>query len=327
MRYFSENNRTDRRKAVSAHLTGGFTLLEALVTIGLAAVILAIYSALLMGVYFLSRTEFGVQATSFVQEGLDALRTLEYEDLLDRTDGNLLGLTFTRGDWAVFDDSGDNVLRLPIVADDLGGETGLVALPGNYRNDFTVTADVKARNLSVSGWSAGLALRYRDSENHYRFRFSAGGIAFDEVVQGVETTLWSQSSTYDKDTWYELEVIASGDQFTLKRNGVTLTTVTDDTFATGDVAIISLDGALVDANDVSVTEGSTTSWDFESDEEGAMPDDWRRISAFDLPDGNATLTIEDYLGQTDMKKATVTVSWEETALTKTATGTVVITSP
>lgn len=324
---FSRQKGSGRRRAALAHIPCGFTLLEALVTIGLAAVILAIYSALLMGVYFLSRTEFGVQATSFVQEGLDALRTLEYDDLLDRTEGNLLGLTFTRGDWAVFDDGGDNVLRLPIATDDLGGETGLAALPGNYRTDFTVTADVKARNLSASGWSAGLAVRYRDSENHYRYRFAAGGIAFDEVYQGTVTTLWSQSATYNKDTWYELEVIASGDQFTLKRGGITLTTVTDDTFATGDVAIISLDGALVDANDVSVTEGSTTTWDFESDEEGAMPDDWRRISAFSLPDGNATLTIEDYLGQADMKKATVIVSWTETALTKTATGTVVITSP
>ena len=126
----------------------GFTLLEALLTIGLAAVILAIYSALLMGVYFLSRTEFGVQATSFVQEGLDALRTLEYEDLTNRTDGNPLGLAFTRGDWNVVDDSGDQILRLPLAETDMGGETGLVVLPGNYRTDFTMTADVKVRGAA-----------------------------------------------------------------------------------------------------------------------------------------------------------------------------------
>jgi len=316
----------DRRKA-AARPDGGFTLLEALVTIGLAAVILAIYSALLMGVYFLSRTEFGVQATSFVQEGLDALRTLEYEELLDRTDGNLLGLAFTRGGWKVIDDAGNSVLRLPLATDDLGGETGLAALPGNYRTDFTYTADVRARTLSPLGWSSGVAVRYRDSENHYRFRFAAGGIAFDKVYHGTATTLWSQSATYNKDTWYELQVIATGNQFTLKRDGVTLTTVTDDSFLIGDLAIISLSGALVDADNVSVTEGATTTWDFESDDTGSMPDDWRRLSAFDLPEGMVTLSIENYLSQADMKKATVTVTWLETNLTKTATGTVVITSP
>jgi len=297
------------------------------VTIGLAAVILAIYSALLMGVYFLSRTEFGVQATSFVQEGLDALRTLEYDELIDRTDGNLLGLAFTRGDWRVIDDAGNSVLRLPIAEDDLGGETGLAVLPGNYRSDFTLTADIRARGLSPSGWNSGLAVRYRDSENHYRFRFTAGGIAFDKVYHGTATTLWSQSATYNKDTWYGLQVIASGNQLTLKRDGVTLTTITDDTFTMGDLGVISLSGALVDVDEVSITEGTTTTWTFESDETGSMPDDWKRLNAFDLPDGTVALSIENYLSQADMKKATVTVTWTETALTKSATGTVVITSP
>ncbi len=325
--HLPRDKRRGRRKAASAR-AGGFTLLEALLTIGLAAVILAIYSALLMGVYFLSRTEFGVQATSFVQEGLDALRTLDYSELSDRTDGNLLGLSFTRGDWAVYDDSGNNVLRLPLAADALGDETGLAVLPGNYRTDFTsFKAKVRARTLSPTGWGAGLAFRYRDAENYYRLRFAAGGIALDEIRQGAVTTLWSQSSTYNKDTWYELEVVASGDQITLKRDTITLTTVTDDTFVIGDLAVIAIGDALVDVDDVSVTESGTTSWDFEADEEGLMPDDWRRLSAFDLPDGTAALTIEEYLGQADMKKATVTVTWSETALTKTATGTVVITSP
>ncbi|MEA3249212.1 MAG: hypothetical protein U9Q03_02545 [Patescibacteria group bacterium] len=327
MSYFRNNKQSSRRRAASAHSDDGFTLLEALVTIGLAAVILSIYSALLMGVYFLSRTEFGVQATSFVQEGLDALRTLEYEDLLDRTDGNLLGLSFTRGSWTVADDSGDQILRLPLAVTAIGDETGMAVVPGNHRTDCTLTADVRARGVSPSGWGTGIAIRYRDAENHYRFRFTAGGIAFDEVKEGVVTTLWSQSATYNKDTWYELEVVASDDQFTLKRNSTTLTTVTDDTFAIGDLAIIALDDALVDVNDVSVVEGSTTSWDFESDALGVMANDWRRLSAYDLPDGTATLSIENYLGQAEMKKATVTVTWTETALTKSSTGTVVITSP
>ncbi len=302
----------------------GFTLLEALVTIGLTVIILSVYTAMLTSVYHISRTQFKIQSTGFVQEGLDVLRGLNHDDLVNRTDGNLLGLAFTRGDWKIAGGS-DNKLELSTPADNWHDETGLAILPGNYREDFTFTADVKTQSSSPSGWGAGLAFRYRDAENHYRFRFTSGGIAFDEIYQGTATTLWSQSTTYDTDVWYELEATVIGDQFTLKRNGVTLTTVTDTRFSTGDLALITLNEALVKFNDVVVTGNGAGSWDFDSEPDDEYPDEWRRFSPYDLPGGGATLTISDYLGQSDMKQATVTVFWSQADSNKSVSGSSIIT--
>ncbi|MFH1046980.1 MAG: hypothetical protein V1738_01655 [Patescibacteria group bacterium] len=303
----------------------GFTLLEALVTIGLTVIILSVYTAMLTSVYYISRTQFGIQATGFVQEGLDVLRTLEHDDLLNRTDGNLLGLAFTRGEWSVTGGN-DNVLELQAPTNESWhSETGLAILPGNYRDDFTFTADVLVASGSPIGWGTGLAFRYRDEENHYRFRFGSGGIALDEVYRGTITTLWTQSATYNKNVWYEIEVVTNGDQITLRRNGVNLTTVTNTRFTTGDLALIALSNALVSFDDVAVSGDGADSWSFEDYPDNEYPDEWRRFNAFDLPGGDIKLTIENYLGQADMKKATVTASWRETGATKEISGSSIIT--
>jgi hypothetical protein len=300
----------------------GFTLLEALVTIGLAVIVLSIYTSMLTAVYYISRSQYGIQATGFVQEGLDVLHTIDYDELLNRTNGNLLGLSFTRGVWSV---TSDKTLQMSVPTTAWSQETGLAVLPGNYRNDFTFTADVRALNASPSGWGAGIAFRYRDSENHYRFRFSSGGIAFDKVYQGTVTTLWSQSSTYSKDTWYTLSVTASANQFILKRNGVTVSTWTDDTYTTGDLALLTLNSAIADFDNVSVTGDGAGTWNFNGETNGTYPDEWRRFGPFDLPAGLATLTLSDYLGLPDLKQATVTVSWGEAGITRSATGSSIIT--
>jgi hypothetical protein len=231
----------------------------------------------------------------------------------------------TRGDWKVTDDSGDHLLSLPAAVTPILEETGLAVLPGNYREDFDLTADVRALSSSPAGWGIGLAFRYRDAENHYRFRFTAGGIAFDKVKQGVVTTEWSQGLAYTTDTWYELRVIATGNSYELKKNGVTLTTVTDSDFLTGDLALLALNDAIADFDDVSVTEDMVmTSWNFDSETLDEMPVAWQRMSVSDLPSGAGTLTIEDHLNQPDMKRVTVTITWKDGEKTRTATGTTII---
>jgi len=323
MSWSSRTTLVGRRRA-AVEKRAGFTLLEALVTIGLTVIILSVYTAMLTAVYHISRMQFGIQATGFVQEGLDVLRTLEHDELLNRADDRLLALSYTRGDWEITGGS-DKKLELTDPAPNWGGETGLAVLPGNYRNDFTYTAKVLVQDASPNDWRAGLALRYRDSENHYRFRIVSNGIAFDEIYQGTLNTLWSQSGTYSKDTWYELEVVVSEDQFTLKRNGVTLTTVTDSRFATGDLALLALEDALVQFNDVVVAGDGAGSWNFDDETNGEYPEEWRRFTPYDLPQGDATLTISDYLGQPEMKQATVTVSWSEAGVIRDITGSSIIT--
>ncbi|OIO51334.1 hypothetical protein COY93_04150 [Candidatus Uhrbacteria bacterium CG_4_10_14_0_8_um_filter_58_22] len=304
----------------TAHSAAGFTLLEALVTIGLVAMLLSVFTALITAVHYVSYTRFNFQAASFIQEGLESLRIVDFDDLTDREDGRLLGQAFNRGHWAVTDD----MLKIAIPAPDLIDETGLAVLPGSYRNDFTFTAQVRADAGSPVGWGTGIALRYRDSENHYRYRFTSGGLAFDRVYRGAMQTLWTQGGGFNPGIWYTLEVEAVGDQFVLKRNGLVLTTVTDATLPSGDLALLSLNGAISDFNDVTVSGDEPGSWNFDGDGGDELPEDWRRFGPFDLPGGNATLTISDYLAQSGMKQASMTVSWTEAGRPKTMTGSSII---
>ncbi len=301
----------------------GFTIMEALVTIGLTAMLLAVFTAMLATTVFLRRAQYGLQAANFIQEELDTLRTLRFDDLLTRTDGAFLGVPMTRGPWKVKADatapSGANAYAMETAQTALNEETGLAVMPGNYRDDFIFIAKVKVLSSPPSGWGAGIAFRYRDAENHYRFRFSSGGIALDKVSQGTKTTLWSQSATYNADTWYTLEVDAVGANLTLKKNGTTLTTVIDGTFATGDLALLALNGAKVRADDVSVTfNAATATWNFDGDAADSVPKDWQRMSVVDLPSGQGTLTIANYLGDANIKKITAKVQWTDLGVTRSA---------
>jgi len=319
--------RTFRKPDRTGTVPAGFSLLEAIIAITLSAMLLGIFTTMIVASFFLRRTEHDVQAIDFIQEELDTLRTLPFTELLNRTDGLFLGIPFTRGDWQVYNYSGNNALRLGTATDEeFIDESGLAVLPGNYRDNFTFTAKIRARSTSPVGWGVGLAFRYRDAENHYRYRFTANGIALDKVVQGTVTTIWSQSVTYSTGVWYELEIDADNEIIALLKNSLVLTTEVDDTFTAGDLALLALDGAIVDFDDVAVvTLAESDSWNFNSDPTGVLPAEWRRFSIFDMPDGDGTLTIEDYLGQTDMKKATVTVTWSDLTRTRSAMESTIIT--
>lgn len=311
-------NRTDRRG------DAGFTLLESLIAISLAAMFLAIYSTMLTSSFFLRRTASNIQAANLVQEELDALRSVDFADVTLRTDGAFLGIPVQRGDWEVADDSGTKVLRLKEAASSLNGETGLAVLPGNYRGNFDLSAKITVDPSSPSGWDAGIGLRYIDSENHYRFRVTSGGVAFDLVHQGTVTTLWSQSTAIATGSVQTLRVVATDDAFDLYRNDVYLDTVTDATFLEGDIAVMSIDDALIDVDDVSVDTPSSETWDFESESVGDFPEDWKRIGYWDLTNGSGTLTVTDYLSQPTLKEAVVTISWTDGGSTRSTTGATII---
>lgn len=305
-------------------------MLEALVAVGLTAMLLAVFSTILFSTVFLRRTQANIQAVNFIQEEIDSLRSLPFDELTLRTNGNFLGVARHRGTWGVSAVSGTpsaaNALSHTAAGTATVEQTGLALLPGNYRDDFTsFTAKVKVRSSPPSGWGAGLAFRYRDAENHYRFRISSGGSALDKVVRGVRTTVWSNTTANAANTWYTLDVSATGGTIVVKRNGVTLTTQTDSAFTEGDVALLTLNSALADFDDVAVTDASGTStWNFDADAAGSLPTDWRRLSPFDLPGGNGTLTIANYLGDADIKQATVNVTWTDGGVTRSSSGTTLI---
>jgi prepilin-type N-terminal cleavage/methylation domain-containing protein len=303
----------------------GFTLLETVITIALAATIFAVYASVVASVIFLRRTQYEVQAATLLQEELETLRTLPYTELIARTNGALLGIPLQRGSWTVQSVGGSNAVTNGATPTASVEETGLLIAPGNYREDATFRADVRVASTSPSGWGGGIVFRYRDAENHYRWRFTAGGIALDRVYRGTRTTLWSQSTAHSTNIWYVLEVVASGSSLTLKRNGTTLATVSDSTFTGGDLGVLSLNNGTVAADNVTVIEGGvTTTYAFTSDAVGALPDAWVRRSYVDLPTGTGTLTIANYLGETTLKQATVTVTWRDGLFTKSRSASTLI---
>ncbi|MDD5251368.1 MAG: hypothetical protein PHT12_01895 [Patescibacteria group bacterium] len=278
---------------------------------------------MLTSTFFLRRASANVQAANFIQEELDTLHTLPFAELTNRTEGNFLGLPIQRGTWSVADDLTDGQghrLAITTTAAAIVNETGLVVVPGNYRDDFTFSAKVKPGSSSPSGWGVVLAFRYRDAENHYRIRFTAAGYALEKVYHGVKTTLWSNTSSCSTGPggscwdWRTIEVSASNNVITVKMNGSTLTTYTDtsNVFLTGDLVLMSVASAKIAFDDVAVTEASgTTTWNFTADAVGPLPATWQRLSWADLTGGQGLLTIENYLSETSMKKATVTIRWTD----------------
>lgn len=314
---------------LDSHSGKGFTLLETLVTIGLASVLLSVYGALLGVSMFMRQTQNNVHAANFIQEELDSLHTLTFADLTTRTNGVPLGVAYNRGPWMIKNvagaPSGTKVFGMGVAQTAIVEETGLIMFPGNQRTDATLIAKSYVSSSSPAGWGSGIAFRYRDAQNHYRFRYSSGGIALDKIAGGTKTTLWSQSATYNTNTWYTLEVVMSGTGFTLKKNGTTLTTVTDATFAKGDAGLITLNAGLVNFDDVSVTENAvTTTWNFDTETDGDVPTEWERMGPYDLPSGTITLTIADYLSDSTIKQATTTVTWSSGSVTKTVSGSTLI---
>lgn len=309
--------------------SAGFTLMETLIAVAMTAVILAIFTSATSSIVFLRKAGYSIQAANFVREELDSLRTIPFSELINRVNGDFLALSLTRGPWKIKTvanpPSGTRVMAMETAQAALNHETALAVLPGNYHQDFDFTSKFNVLPSSPSGWGAAIAFDYRDPDNNYRFRFTNGGIALDKVYHGTATTLWSQSATYNTNTWYTLRVVTSGASITLYKNGVSLTTLADATFSTGDAALMTLDGALVYVDDVSLTENSVTaSYDFDADAVGQMPTAWQRFAYFDLPDGSASLTIADYLGQSTIKQVTATVTWTDQGNTKTMTGTTLI---
>lgn len=303
----------------------GFTLAETLVTIGLTTMLFATYFAILSGVIFLRRAQYDVQAAAFLQEELESLRIAPFTSLTTRTDGNFLNVPVQRGGWTVQTVGGHQAMKLATAQTAVVEETGLMIVPGNAKEDFTFSAEVRIDSSSPAGWGGGLVFGYRDAENHYRFRYRSGGMALDKVVNGVRTTIWSQNVSLSTDTWYTLEVVATSNSFVLKRNGVTLTTQGDGTFPSGDLGIIALNSAQMAFDTVSVTEGSTTSSrDFNADTVGSVPTDWVRRSYKDLPTGTGTLTISDYQGDATIKSATAKITWRDGLFTRSRTAATLI---
>ncbi|MBC7249373.1 MAG: DUF1080 domain-containing protein [Anaerolineae bacterium] len=107
-------------------------------------------------------------------------------------------------------------------------------------DDFAV--EVEAQKITGPDVnSQGIAFRIQDAKNYYSFNVSSTGMyRFVRVVDSEWTTLvdWTNSPAINKgEGLNHLRVICNGSRFSFYVNGVHLTDATDDTFASGDIAL------------------------------------------------------------------------------------------
>jgi hypothetical protein len=102
----------------------------------------------------------------------------------------------------------------------------------------------------------GVAFRYQDGNNHYRFEWLRQGSALRlvKIENGVWTTLAETPGAYVMGLMYHLEVVAQGSQIEIFLDGAPLFSVTDPAFAFGTVALVSDGNAGSVFDNVEVTE-------------------------------------------------------------------------
>lgn len=102
--------------------------------------------------------------------------------------------------------------------------------------DYRFTASV----VSSTG-TVGLAFRYRDPRNHYRFELDPGGLGsrLVKVVEGAQEELWGGQPGYAAGVPLLATVECLGQRIACYINGVQLCEVADDAFERGRIALFT----------------------------------------------------------------------------------------
>lgn len=112
-----------------------------------------------------------------------------------------------------------------------------IAETGELLTDTVLRATVSLFDRGA----AGLVVRYRDPDNHYRFSFDVerGERLLVRRRGGHTEALWSDRFEAQRQVAYDVVVRAIADQLTVFWNGVPLCHVEDDTQTTGYVGLYS----------------------------------------------------------------------------------------
>ena len=289
----------------------GVVFIEVIVAIAVIVVILVIYSASLRSLALNKKTRLMNLATSLISEELEAIRTIPFASLTNRIDAPFVGIAYNKGNFKVKKDTGTsppNVLNLSSSTNPT--EPQIALLPGGSYDDFTYEVKANVLSDSPTGWRVGVYFRYKDSQNYYSLYFSQDKIIMNKVIDGIPTSLYSSSQTFSTNTWYTLKIVTNEDTLTPYLNDNPLTTaITDYAFSYGSLALLGSNSVHAHFDDITLTTGSTTTWNFDADTVGDVPQGWERFSLYDLPGGEGKLTIENY--HDGIKKVQIEVIWEE----------------
>jgi type II secretory pathway pseudopilin PulG len=289
----------------------GLTLIEIVVGVSLVSVLIVVFGVSLMAAVYAQRVKLRNMASMLADQQLAAIQAVDTSSLGVQTDGALVGVLFTQGDFGAVTDatapSSDTAFNAG-TSTATSGLTALMPLPKNAYGDFTLQADIKANVGTPSDWQAGFLFRARDLRNHYRAYLTATSLVLQRVSGGTVTTLYSDARSIAQGSWQELRVVATGSSIGVYLNGTLVTTQVDATFSVGQAALAVWEGASVNFDDVTI---GGDAWSFEDVADGEIHDDWLRFGLGDLPNGTSTLTISNPYSDASYKRYSVKVRWTD----------------
>lgn len=120
--------------------------------------------------------------------------------------------------------------------------------------DYRVTAGL----LSSTDGTIGIAARYRNPDNHYRFEIDleSEGRRLVKVVAGEETTVWSDANGFKKDDAFVATLECVGTRLSCYVNGVKACDVIDEALASGRIALFTAGNAGASFDFVRVQEAA-----------------------------------------------------------------------
>lgn len=295
----------------------GVSLIEVVVSMSLIGLIFIIFSASFTSVKANRVNKNRAAAFRFAQAEMNALSTLNFNQLTNRTNSAFLGLAYNHGEQNIASDlsaqSGTQVTAIVPVNNLTNNVSSALFLSENAFKDFTFRSYLKVLPQSTAGWRTGIVFRYQDIENYYYLSFSSNSLELYRVDDGVESTLYSEPSSISEGTWYSLKVVTVADSLEIYLNESLVSTIIDDTFTSGSVGVVGRDNTYLHVDDLHITSTlQTNTWNFDSQSVGEFPQDMLDVAPV-ISGIDGTLTIQDYLGLTDVKEIIVSVAWTEKA--------------
>ena len=176
---------------------------------------------------------------------------------------------------------------------------GLLALAGDLALEDVV---VRAR-LGLDGAGAiGVAFRYRDEDNYYRFSTDRdqGYRRVVKVVGGVFTVLWEDAYTFEADHLQEFVIVAAGERIWGYLDRVAAFMIDDADLASGRIGLYCWRNSSARSSSITVLpiDAAAAGWAFKDDFPYLVRDRWSFVDAGDVGAPSAWDVANRTLAQT-----------------------------
>lgn len=142
---------------------------------------------------------------------------------------------------------------------------------------------IRARVQRNGTGTSGLAFRYQDAKNHYRFVFTDTQRSLERLVQGTRTVLWSAPTSLAVGRSNEIAISAIGSALRVFQDSVMACEISDAALASGSAAVCAVPGTsfMVSQLVVYPPELAYTGWIVDEGFDAIDPARWSFVDAGD----------------------------------------------